>query len=477
VTPARLGPLTLRPEQQAAVDRMASEFTRAALDRSGLSSGKTPVSVELGKALGAKTTMVVGPRHTMRGWQKTFERQQYGYQFRLIGNKNKAQREAWQDALDGKPGVYFVGREFFRLKNWKNLNVEYLVVDESHTLAGKRTRSRGALALKSVGSIGYLKFNSATPFGANFEGAWSIGRLLWPTEVDSSFTLWRDKYAATKYDHFTHDKLKVTGEKHPGEFIKTLPCVINLPTPPRAGMIRESLYIQISPSERRQYAEMESDGIAWLEEHPLVADLPTTKHIRLRQIALGECSIRMVDKRKRNPDTGLMETVQVEEVYFEDDCKSSTIDTLIDLMTEKYAGRKVLVTTDSARFGKVAAKRLNKAGVKTFAWFGDTSDEQRESAKEEFLSGDMQVILAHPAAIAEGTDGLQYASNILIQLTKSHDQVLNQQLLGRLDRIGQENTVIVIDFHREGTIDDPQAETLLTKRLAMRGWIGEADDA
>ena len=57
---------------------------------------------------------------------------------------------------------------------------------------------------------------------------------------------------------------------------------------------------------------------------------------------------------------------------------------------------------------------------------------------------------------------------VLIEVSRSDNPILNQQMLGRLNRTGQERRVIVYKVMARNTLDDPQAETLLGKEIQMR---------
>lgn len=103
--------LTLTNEQREAVDRMASEETKAALNASELGTGKTVMSVELVRALGAQTVLVIGPIGVSHSWRGTFESQGCELPMRVINSTKKG--IANFTLLQNKdPGIYFVGREF-----------------------------------------------------------------------------------------------------------------------------------------------------------------------------------------------------------------------------------------------------------------------------------------------------------------------------------------------------------------------------
>ena len=457
--------LTLHPEQADAVGRMAGEFTRAALNASELGTGKTVMAVSVAQEIGAKTILIVAPLHTRYGWQDTFTRQGIELPFSFVNNKNKAGREALGELTMGVPGVYFCGREWFRLQNWTGVHVDMLIYDEVHSISSRR--SRGALSLRKL-SRGYTLLQSATWFGSSFEGAWSVTRAAWPEMVDPSFVRWRDEWCATEFDRFTYDKKKIVGELNPGAFAGSLPCYVRLEADKSFPVVYEDVYVDLGKAERAQYHSMEVEAVAWLQnEGALVAELPMTKRVRLRQLLLGTANVRTVERKKVN-DEGVRETYQSDQVYFTDDTVSAKLDALKEILAD-LGDEKVLISeATSSDFAKIAAERVG-----AFAWVGDASQADREAAKKRFIEGDLQYIVAHPAAISEGTDGLQRVCRVLVILSESDQPVLNQQLVGRLDRTGQERQVVVIRVRARGTVDDPQAETLLTKMLKMRESLQE----
>jgi hypothetical protein len=433
--------LTLYPDQEAAVAQMVAR--KRTLVGSDLGTGKTVVATTAFMRVGAKVALIVGPLHVFWGWHDTYRAQGGELPFRQVGSKNKAQREAWADLEWGIPGVYFIGRELFRTKDWSNIPLDFFVYDECHALANRY--SKGFKAAKVV-KADYMVLQSATWFGASFEGAWAIARLLWPETIDRSYHRWLDLWAATVYDHFAPGNKKVTGEKVPGAFANSLPSYIQLKARNAHEPVFEDVYVDLHPAQRKLYDKWEKDMVAFLESGVMVADIPVVKRIRGRQLTLGVCDVTAEDK-----------------VVFTPDAPSSKFDALKEMLAD-MPNEQVLITSDSALFVREVARRL---GEDAFAWHGGASQDDREAAKAKFVAGDLKYIVAQPASISEGTNGLQFASHVMINLSKSDNVVLHEQLIGRLNRTGQTRQVIVYNILGRGTYDDDQAVTLLTKKLKM----------
>jgi hypothetical protein len=440
----QLEPLTPTPEQREAILKIAEEPSRAALVGSDLGTGKTLVAVQSALAMGARVTLISAPLHTRYGWQDTVLRQtNYEASFRWVNRSSKDGKAALADLKAGVPGFYFIGRELFRLIDWGRTTVDLIIHDECHTLSN---RSNRGFKVASKFKAGYTICQSATWYGSDFSGAWAIGRILWPDLVSRSYWLWVADYCTTIYDHFAPQQKKITGEIVPGAFVSDLPLYINLRNTATQPPMFEDIYVDLTARQRRLYRQMEEAGVAYLKDNPLVADIPIVQRIRLRQITLAECSL--VEDR----------------VVFEDDAASSKFDALREFLSD-LPDEPVLIATDSAIYARMVARRLGDAA---FAWTGDASPVDRDVAKARFMAGDLQYIVATQASISEGVDGLQHNCHILVELSQSDSPLLNQQMIGRLNRKGQKKRVLVYRFKARESIDDEQAETLLQREIAMR---------
>lgn len=498
--------LTPTVEQEEAINKMVSTESGAAINGSEMATGKTLMAVEVAKRRSASRILIIAPTHTKLSWIKTFRRQGAKHEFYVLDNKKrKVSVAAWDELrkMETNPetrkkehagvGIFFITRELFRSKNvnWLKDHVDILIWDECHAIVGNRGDNEGFKQTRRL-KRSFAIFQSATWFGSKFEGSREIARAAWPEVYTGGFNNWRDEWCNLEYNHFAYDKLSPKGEKVPGAFAASLPCYVRLENTLGKPLFKQ-VYVEIHDDQRKMYNDLEEEGIAWLREHPLIVDFPMVKDIRLKQITLGTCDIRMVVKNKRvpiqmfdknleewvdardrqgnrifrregNAKTGpfVLNQVEEEQVYFEDDTISSKYEALMEILKD-MPEEKVIITTDSTIFASVIARR-----VKGFEWTGNASEKARAEAKEEFIHGDLKYLVAHPKAIGEGTDELQYACSVIIRLSRSGDIIIEEQLTGRTNRPGQTKQPVVIDIMAEDTRDDPQAETALTKELVMR---------
>ena len=294
---------------------------------------------------------------------------------------------------------------------------------------------------------------SATPFRANFERAWAPTRWLWPDEIDRSQARWGAQWAEYGYNPHKggYNKMEIVGEKNPGAFVESLPCYIRLEyekKPVELHKIKSSL----TPEQGKQYDQMLLRSFTWLDDNPLVAELPIVQKIRLRQMLLGGVTF--------NEDG---------EVDFAPDCASDKVRQCI-LLAERHNDQSIVYYVDSKRFAKVLAQRLTGAGQPAVAWTGDLSKKRRSEVKAAFIAGEPQTkhLVAVPAAIGEGSNGVQWRANIECWVNRPFDSVIAQQAEGRLNRRGQPaDKVIRYQLIVPDTVDSDDIARDLRKTKAL----------
>jgi SNF2 family DNA or RNA helicase len=419
--------------------------------------GKTLIAVEVAKRLGTRTNFVIAPKGThKRAWEKTIMSQIPNARVFYVNSSEQGKR-AWADLHNGVEGWFIISPEFFRKFHWAKCKPDLAVFDEIHRASNRKSKTAAMLhTLKAERRIGL----SGTIAGNRIEGFWSVIRWIEPEVAGKSFWAWVDKYCTTKFDPFA-GKI-VDAERRPGSIVSSINTYIrhlkreeccefhpegmdsDLP-----ATVHEERVVQLSAEQKRIYKKMEKDLLVWLEGNPLVAEVPVAVRVRLRQITLG---VPMID------DEGV--------VSFADDCKSSKLDEMFDIISDLPDGEPLLILTHSQKFARVTANRLNARGIVAFEWSGTKSQPQRDEALTKFIGREIQAIVAVISAIGEGTDGLQEVCSTVIWLSKD-DNRLNEQAAGRLDRRGQKSSVLSFEIIAEDTYDEGQLNKLVKDQLMM----------
>lgn len=450
--------LTPTAQQATAIGRIVNEQSRATLNGSTMGAGKTLIAVESAKGLNAETILVIAPLGTRVGWKVTFERQGVTLPFKWI-NSTKAGKQALADWEWQLPGVYFVGVEYFarlgwegkaRTKVWAKVP-DMVMFDEVH-----RAQNRTSKTFKTLKQLnaGYKMAMSGTPTGNKFDGAWAVTKWLWPNVVPNSYWEWVDTWCAVQYDHFAPNNKKVVGEKKPGAFFNSLPCYVRIESELDVQLEEYVSYVELSAEQRKAYDQLEKNMITWVEGNPLVVEFPISLRARLRQATLGMFSV--------DPEG---------EVTFADDCKSSKIDAMLDILHNEWDDEPALILTDSRKFADVVVHRL---GERASAWHGNVSQAEREDRKKAFIDGDLDYLVAVTSAIAEGVDGLQHGTRNVLWLSRSDNRLLNEQAMARIMRQGQKQTVRSVEIVAVDTYDSGVLSSQVQNAIEMNKILKEA---
>ena len=442
--------ITPTPEQEEAIVKMVWEGSGAVLNASTMGAGKTVKAVEVVRRRDDKVVLLVAPLGTRLGWKTTFERQGVALPFRWL-NSTKEGKENLAGWIKLEPGIYFVGTEYFVRLGWdRNVRTkvwtkepDIVLFDEAH-----RSQNRHSKTYKTLKQVkAPMKISmSGTPTGNSFEGAFAVTKWLWPDFIENSYYNWRDRWCELEYDHFDPSGRKVIGEKNPGAFFNSLPCYIRLESELDVSLVDEQVLVELSATQRKAYEKLEKDMMVWIENNPLIIEFPVTLRTRLRQATLGMFSVT---------DEG--------EVIFKDDCKSTKLEVLEDILQNQIDGESALILTDSRKFANVICARVPGA----VPWHGEVSQSKREEYKVNFISGKVKYVVAVISAIAEGVDGLQHATRNIVWVSRSDNRILNEQAMKRVHRHGQTRQVRSFDIVAMDTYDSGVISTQLQKALEM----------
>lgn len=457
--------LTPYPYQALDIQRLV-EHDGTGIVATQVGGGKTLIAVEVAKRLGTGTNFVIAPKGThKRAWEQTILRQIPNATVRYI-NSTQAGKQAFVDLEKGVAGWYIISPEFFRGYHWVGIRPDLAVFDEIHRASNRKSATAKMLhTLKAKRRIGM----SGTIAGNKIEGMWSVLHWVYPAVAGRSFWNWVEVYCKTEVDFFAGKV--VSGERQAGAIVASIPCYIrhlkreqccefhpngiDHELPPMTTEVRT---VQLHPEQKRIYKRLEKDLFVWLDENPLVVEVPVAVRIRLRQITLG------------------VPIIEDGVVDFAEDCKSSKIDELFSIISDHPEGEQMLLLTHSQKFAKVVTQRLKKAGHTAFEWSGTQSQANRDKALEAFIAGEVQFIVAVISAIGEGTDGLQEAASVMVWLSKDDNRLLNEQAAGRLDRRGQKRSVLSYEIVAEDTYDEGQLSNLITKQLAMNASLRKQEE-
>lgn len=463
-------PLAPDARQEAAIRRILSEPTGGAILGASGGTGKTLMVTEAFLRSWANRVLIIGPLSAFGivdeyagiydQWAGTVFRQSGGsIRLRRCSKRNKAESANLQALLDGEEGWFFIGRELFARLDWstepdpkrpgkkrkvwhhiwKGLHFDAVVYDECQFAVNKTANGR-----KSWTDItARLKIaSSADWFGNQLLNMHGSAYAVWPDIIPASQLVWADQWLESEFYPFTYNKKRYTVEKAEGAFAKSLPCYIPMESTLGDFPVPEVRWVDLSPKQRRVYDQIEKEGVAWIQDNPLVIEWPVTLYARLRQISLGEVMVS---------EDG--------EVDFPLDGVSTKLDEAKAIMAD-HPGRQFVLVTDSQKFARVVAHRL---GIPE--WSGAVPQATRDRIKTDFMAGKVQHFVGVIKAMGEAIDGLQHASHDMIFFSEDDSEMMNRQTIWRLHRRGQQHPVNVWIIAARESLDHGQRSRLIETAL------------
>ena len=448
--------------------------------------GKTILATLALAEVDPDVTLIIAPKSThMTAWIPTV-RDNADRTPKIMGNGNKAQREAYQDFLLGFPGVYLTTPQWLTRQDTSEWRGDMLIVDEVHQVATMGSKAQKAISGYSARDPEPIaqRFDhrlalSGTPMRQAFENLWSTMRLLWPDHNkrgqvahDNSYAwlidrMTRQEIWTKNIDPRTGERRKAiqwVGETEPGRLFSEAPCVIVhkrretccddpsheggfLPTEEPQIIERE---VELTAKQKKAIREMEASMFTYLNENPLIADIPLTQKQRIRQLTLGEAEAVSVGDDKTS-------------IEFPKDSPSPFLDETIHILSNLPEGEAVAIFLEGQRYAEVLTHRLTKAGYTAEEYSG------KRKADLERFGQDYQVLVGVLSAIGTGTDGLQSRCSTEIIFEQPVSLTLREQGFARLDRMNSKRQVqryVLLDDMgvQAGRVDDLMAKQILVNR-------------
>ena len=423
----------------------------------GLGTGKTAMAVwntlaAFDNNLDDKCILVVAPVRTEHGWRRHWESLANTSMKTLSGKSSKSAKAVWEDLSNRKPGVYFITWELMRSRNkekrWDGrakkevfkavpkpfygVEFDMLIADEWHRACNhsslnfqvvSRIRSKHRLAL------------SATPAGNKPCNIWAALKFLWPNKYGGYWDF-AERFFHVEMNPFSSFGKTFTGERHPGMVRRGAPSYHEVSqaeaNPELPGVVVHRVSVELTREQRRVYRELEQKSLTFLDENPLALSIPMELDLRLRQITLGVPTFN---------EDGVVDFVE--------DCKSSKLDALVDIVQDLPEDESFVVWVHSQKFIKAVLYRLRKADVEAIEVSGRSKGDFRD-----LITGKVRCIVAQHEAMSEGVDGLQSVCHTEVWLSQSNSLVINEQATGRLNRQGQEHSVNRFLIQAADTVDD-----------------------
>lgn len=336
--------------------------------------------------------------------------------------------------------------EFISGRTWA-----ILLIDEAHKFKSP-TAKRTKKVISFADRIFYKLILTGSPVLNNAMDIWAQLRILSPEIFPENFYVFRAQYFEDKNasmptkKYFPNwqpkekalEELRTIIRRHSMRVLKK--NVLDLPP-----LVKQSVFVELTPEQQKHYDEMESDFITYLNGEACVAEIALTKMLRLQQIVAGIIKT----------ETGAVQRIATEK-------KGALKELLEDLCPHS----KVIVWTNFTDSYDDVREVCAELELKHVEIVGKQNKTKRQTGMDLFNSAQTEtcVCLANQSAGGVGI-GLQAAS-YMIYYGKTYNLEHDQQSESRNHRGGSEvhDKVTRIDIVAQNTIDEDITGALRTKQ-------------
>lgn len=216
--------------------------------------------------------------------------------------------------------------------------------------------------------------------------------------------------------------------------------------------IRDSLSRRLSRLQGAQLkAETDEEDLA-----PLLEDLDEDPDNDLRIGAQTTPAASQTETERIKEIISLLDEITI-------DSKAEALVTNMEELAQSSVP-KVLIFTEYRGTQEYLAKILRGTGWNVNVFHGSQSGQQKDASVEAFRNGLGRQVLISTEAGAEGRN-FQFC-HMLINYDLPWNPMTVEQRIGRIDRMGQENTVMVFNFCVKGSIEERILD-VLERRINM----------
>jgi len=462
----------LRPPQRAGVQWL-TEMRRCILE-DPMGNGKTPQLIRAVEVTGKGPWLVVATGAALYSWERELGRWAPELSVRVLDGTANRRRKAIMD--EGEADVYVIawpvlryhtrlaaypGHTFVKCDNHggsmgktraqcemceKELNdIRWagVIADEAHRMQNaksKWTRAVWYLAHQAE----YFWAVTGTPVGDTIEDLWAICHGIDPRGFPAK-SRYLDLFAVKQHNwHGGSEFLGLKPETEAAFHAITQPLMRRVPKeimrPDMAPRLEtEFRYPEMAPAQSRAYKQVRKEALAELESTTVVTGGALAAFGRLCQLAVA--SIETSDGEDKDGFTRQVVTMAL---------PSSKADDLLEFLEDNPG--QLAVSVNSPQLMKLCEAKLALAKITHCAITGEQSPRQRDQSVQWFQDGDCRVIFI--SAGAGGESITLTASNTILFLQPNPSLFKTEQLIGRLDRIGQQYPVRVVYSISQGTVEE-----------------------
>jgi len=407
------------------------------------------------------SVVVVCPSTLRATWRKEFEKYAtVGFDFRVHETRSKSLQEFYDDhskdrlqilavsveglgvskALFDSVCGFFPGREVF------------LVCDESSRIKNPSAQRTGR-AIEFRDSSRYRIILNGTPIALGIQDLWSQYEFLDPNIIGSG------DYWSYKSRYLTmggYEGKEIVGVQNVEELMRLIePYTVEvgkdvLDLPPKVIQPRYCT----ATAEQKSLLRKIKTGMA----DDIKVENVLERVLRWRQVVGG-----WMPKYDSTMETVTM--VPLDE--------NPKMDLLFDIIEDNYATTKFIIwTTFIHEIEAIVGRLAEKYGKPTVeAYYGKTEMQDRSRIEDRYCNDpSMRFFVGNPATAGLGLTLISGEGDAMVYYSGTNAYIDRAQSEDRAHRIGQKNTVLVVDLIMERTVDELIAESI-TEKMSIEQYV------
>lgn len=337
------------------------------------------------------------------------------------------------DAIKTKEGFRVIS-EFIKKHNGR----VFLAVDEAHGLKNAAS-GRSKVAIDIGSKCRFRAILTGTPIAKNIEDIFGEYKFLDDRVIGTKYiSSFRAQYCEQRSNGF--GMVTVGAKNLDALYAKIDPVTFRatkaeLDLPPQ---LYDTRHFEMSTEQKKAYADLKKNYmLQFSEDQTLMVKHAASAIMKLQQISCG--------------------WLKMEDGSFID-FPNPRLEVLKEIL-DNIEGPVVIWSN----FTRDIHNIMNTLGNDAVSYYGDTSNDDRDKAKKDFLAGNVKYFVSNPAAGGTGLN-LQGRCTDTIFYSNSYNAVNRWQAESRIHRIGTKGACTYIDLICRGSVDARILTNLRDKR-------------
>ena len=336
-----------------------------------------------------------------------------------------------------------------------------VICDESSRIKNPEAK-RTERTINLGAAADYRMILNGTPIALGIHDMWAQYEFLDPNIIGTG------DYWAFKSNYLEmggYEMRKVVGYKNVNQLMDCiLPYTIEvgkdvLNLPPK---VMKPMFCEATAEQKDLFRHVIKTAGAGPDLPAIKVENSLEKILRLRQITGGYLPRAKVT----TTTTPEGDSLEIVTTVVEPLAENPKLDLLLSILEDNYAGTKFIIwTTFTHEIEHLRNRIADKYGGSAIeCYYGATEMDDRSRIEDRYCrDSSMRFLLANPAAAGLGLTLISGENDVMVYYSGTSAYIDRAQSEDRAHRIGQKNSVVIIDLIMERTVDETIAEAIQEK--------------